>query len=111
MNEPRHYNLFLVTTLCRTCGEEYSYPELMMARAIPKGEAYSPPLLTGEIWDIPVHKKIVQRDVLFCTMCIDKVEKTALPKVDMKAVMHSGTRETEVKVGEIDLAALGLLDP
>lgn len=109
MNKPLYYNLFLITTQCRTCGEEYTFPDLMLAREIPKGEAFSPPKLEGEVWDIPVHKKIVQRDVLFCSMCVDKVEKTALPKTDYKAVMHSGTRErSETKV-EIDLKALGLI--
>lgn len=108
MNEPRHYNLFLVTTTCRTCGEEYTYPDLMLARAIPKGEAYSPPALTAEVWDIPVHKKLVERDVLFCTMCVDKIEKTPLPRIDAKAVMNSGTKPA--KIEEIDLVALGLID-
>lgn len=109
LNKPLYYNLFLVTTTCRTCGEEYTHPDLFLAREIPKGEAFSPPKLDGEVWDIPVHKKIVQRDVLFCTMCVDKIEKTPLPKVDMKAVMHSGTRPVENKVEEIDLKALGLI--
>ena len=104
MNEPRHYNLFLVTTTCRSCGEEYVFPDLLLARAIPKREAYSPPPLGGPVWNIPVHRKVVQRDVLFCSMCADRVEKTDLPKVDMKAVMSSGS-----KTVEIDLKALGLI--
>jgi hypothetical protein len=109
MNEPRHYLLFLVTTTCRTCGEEYTFPELNMARAIPKGEAYSPPPLGGPVWDVPVQKKTVQRDVLFCTMCVDKVEKTPLPVQDNKRVLNVSCRNADGPVGEIDLKALGLI--
>lgn len=106
MNKPLHYNLFLITCTCRTCGEEYVSPDIFLAREIPKGVAYSPPKPEERMFDIPVHKKNVQRDVPWCPMCVDRVPRVPVVELDNQRVLN---RQRKEEGGEIDLEALGLL--
>lgn len=108
MNRPLYYNLFLITCTCRTCGEEYVHPDIFLAREISKGVAYSPPGPQEQMFDVPVHKKNVQRDVPWCSMCVDLVPRKPLTEFDNKRSLHR-VASPEEKAVEIDLEALGLL--
>lgn len=118
LNRPLYYNLFLVTCKCHTCNEEYTSTEIMLAREIPRGEAFSPPAVDAPLYDIPVHKKEIRRDIPFCPMCVDAKERTPVPVPDNRRLNYLGGRDaidldalglTKPMV-ELDLAALGLLD-
>lgn len=111
LNRPRYYNLFMVTIRCHGCGEEYIFPDILMSREIPKGEAFSPPKPDAPVWNIPIHKKEIteRRDVPFCMMCVDQVEKVDLPPIPT-GVLRSGSNATPTAQPKLDLGALGLLN-
>jgi len=79
LNRPRFYYLHLITITCHNCQEEYVYPDVQLAREIPKGEAYSPAMPEAPVWDIPVRKNEVHRAVPFCSMCVNEVDRAELP--------------------------------
>lgn len=108
MNRPLHYNLFLVTSTCHTCGEEYLTQDIHLAREIPKGVAYSPPKPNEKMFDVPVHKKTVQRDIPWCSMCVDRVERVVYVDLDNRKVLNKLNDKEKPEI-ELDLEALGLI--
>ncbi len=87
LNRPKYYNLHLVTIVCDHCHEEYVYPDVQLAREIPKGEAWSPPPKGATVFNIPVRYGEAPRTVPFCSMCEPTVPRAALPAERDRAVV------------------------